>query len=534
MKNRRLIIVCIILALSISNTNIAVFGVDNTAESISEENTIEQELYGKTEMPQDGNSYTTGEVGGYLAGNMGTVNVLYSQRRFTQPYNGHAFAAERANNFMDNLTNLNTKARVVGEDNLKNGPDRVLEFSDGSYVFIQDKYYNTARNTLNAAFDNESGMYRYMTADGEPMLLEVPKDQYDDVLLMMKEKIEAGKVAGITNPEEAENIIKPGYFTYEQAKNIAKAGNVDSLKYDAANGAVVASYAFGISFVMEFTANKFSGKAWDEALKNSFGNSLKTGGAVFGIHVISSQICKTEIPSALSPVTDRVSAALGPKVGELLLKSSGGYVEGMSESAIASGTSKLIQENIVVATVTIAVLSVGDARELLSKRISAKQFAANIAQTTVGVTGGVVGLNVGRVIGTAVSHGVGTAVGQFAGGAIGYVVADIGGKTVIKEIYKSDAEEMCEIITEEFQKMSEDYIISQEEADVITGMIQDRLDGETLKEMYASTDRTDFAKKLMTPLFDNTVAKREKIKMPTVEEARHEFKKELEGVIYIH
>ena len=132
MKNRRLIIVCIILALSISNTNIAVFGVDNTAESISEENTIEQELYGKTEMPQDGNSYTIGEVGGYLAGNMGTVNVLYSQRRFTQPYNGHAFAAERANNFMDNLTNLNTKARVVGEDNLKNGPDRILEFSAGS------------------------------------------------------------------------------------------------------------------------------------------------------------------------------------------------------------------------------------------------------------------------------------------------------------------------------------------------------------------------------------------------------------------
>ena len=64
-------------------------------------------------------------------------------------------------------------AKVIGRDNAKDGAD-----STGCAIFsIQTKYYNSARGSLEACFNPETGQYRYMK-DGKPMQLEVPKDQY--------------------------------------------------------------------------------------------------------------------------------------------------------------------------------------------------------------------------------------------------------------------------------------------------------------------------------------------------------------------
>ncbi len=40
---------------------------------------------------------------------------------------------------------------------------------------IQTKYYKTAQGSIDAAFDPHNHMYRYMSSDGTPMQLEVPK-----------------------------------------------------------------------------------------------------------------------------------------------------------------------------------------------------------------------------------------------------------------------------------------------------------------------------------------------------------------------
>ena len=61
------------------------------------------------------------------------------------------------------------------------------------------------------------------------MQIEVPSDKYDAAVEAMQEKIKNGSVPGISDPEEAKNIVRKGHFTYEQAKNIAKAGTVESL-----------------------------------------------------------------------------------------------------------------------------------------------------------------------------------------------------------------------------------------------------------------------------------------------------------------
>src|SRR5699024_6541236 len=91
--------------------------------------------------------------------------------------------------------------------------------------------------------------YRYIK-DGKPMQLEVPKDQYQKVLDGFRRKIEKGKVPGVTDPNEAANIVRKGRLTYQQAVNLTKPGTIESLSYDAFTGAVTCSCALGITFVV--------------------------------------------------------------------------------------------------------------------------------------------------------------------------------------------------------------------------------------------------------------------------------------------
>ena len=106
---------------------------------------------------------------------------------------GHGFAAEDANALHDKWQGKCVDK--VGTDNSKNGADRIV-----NGVEIQTKYYASPEGSVNAAFEN--GQYR------DPgMKLEVPKDQYDKAVQIMRERISSGKVPGVTDPNMAEQIV---------------------------------------------------------------------------------------------------------------------------------------------------------------------------------------------------------------------------------------------------------------------------------------------------------------------------------------
>ena len=127
---------------------------------------------------------------------------------------GLGFMAEDANSLHDRWQCK--QVEDIGRNNEKNGADRIV---DG--IYIQTKYYDTPVKTINSAFDVETGMYRYyQKSDGKPMLLEVPKDQYEQAVNLMREKIKEGKVAGVTDPEEAQTLVKAGCVTFKQARNM--------------------------------------------------------------------------------------------------------------------------------------------------------------------------------------------------------------------------------------------------------------------------------------------------------------------------
>ena len=79
-----------------------------------------------------------GEEGGYLIGNLHTTKKLYADRKFSLS-TGHGFAAENGNNLYDSFNGK--KAKVVGDNNLLNGPDRIVFNKNGTITQIQDKYY---------------------------------------------------------------------------------------------------------------------------------------------------------------------------------------------------------------------------------------------------------------------------------------------------------------------------------------------------------------------------------------------------------
>lgn len=472
-----------------------------------------------------------GELGGYLAGNALTTANLYAERKFSGR-TGFGFAAERGNNLIDKLKGLD--ATVVGDNNAKNGPDRMIINRDGSITWIQDKYYSSARGSVDAAFDDASGLYRYIDADGKPMLLEVPSDQYDDAVKLMRSKIENGLVPGVTDPDEAANLIRKGNLSYKQAVNIAKAGTVESLIYDSATGAVTATCAAGISFVIDYTCCRLNGVAPEAALKNAGLNGLKTGGVVFATYVISSQLSKTGLTNALVPTAEAIAKALGKEVCEAILLKTGVETAGMSAAAMTTQVAKIISKELIADGVLLIVLTGVDVIELFRGRISKEELLKNLTVSIVSVAAGTAGGYGGAALGTWIAPGVGTAVGAILGSVIAGSLSAWAAEALIAPYYESDAEEMYQLISDEFLGLCSDYLINDEEGTRIADKLSSVLIGDVVKDMYASENRQQFARDLLEPLFLAEVEQREAIKMPTAEELRYQMKTTLHGVVFIH
>jgi len=518
MTTKRLLALMLSVCLVVGIIPIEAYATEKTGNQVSED---EDPVVFKP-------TNSLGQVGGYLSGNSMTAANLFVERKFTWP-GGTGFAAERGNNLIDRSKGFD--ASVVGDDNVANGADRKIINRDGSITWIQDKYFPTARRSVEEAFDETSGKYRYLDGDERPMQLEVPADQYDDAVKVMKEKIQDGKVPGITDPDEAADLVRKGNLSYKQAANLAKAGTVESLTYDAANGAVTAAYAAGIGFVLDFTCCILNGAESEEALKNAGLNGLKTGGIVFATYVISSQLAKTGLTNALVPTAEAIAKSLGDDVCEAILLRAGVHATGKSATNAAA---QIISKELVADGVLLVVLTTIDVTDLFRGRISQEEMLKNLVVTVISIGVGTAGGYGGAALGTMIAPGPGTAVGAIIGSVAGGGLSAWAAEALIAPFYESDAEEMFAIIRDEFTVLCSEYLISEDEGLAITENLSSKLTGDTLKDMYASEDRVQFARDLMEPLFIEKAAERPEITIPSVEDLRYEMKSTLQGVVFIH
>lgn len=468
--------------------------------------------------------FTLGELGGYLYSFAKTNAKLFDERRFSWP-GGNGFAAENVNTLYEGFKGINTK--VVGGDNAPNGADRIIVNKDLSITQIQDKYFKTASESVGDAFEN--GTYRYMDSQGNPMLLEVPKDQYDKAVEFMAKRIEKGQVQGVTDPSEAANIVKKGPLTFKQSVNVTKFGNIDSLVYDAVNGCVVAKNSMGITFTLDFVINTINGESLEDSLKSATLSSIKAGAFTELIYVASSQLIKKGAPSIFVPAASGLTNLLGDQARQILMDLYGG-----GQKATAGAVQTLLEQQMLVQAVTLVVLSVPDVIDLFNGRISASQLAINLGTIFGGVAGIQVGSVAGGALGSLAVPGAGTTIGAIAGGTAGGIAGSWGASTLLSTVFEKDAEMMVDILTKQFQIKSEEYVISQEEADSITTKLQANLNDDVLKDMFQSKNRKKFANKLLTPLFEETLKERKKVHLPSFEETRTSLEDQFVDVVYIH
>ena len=458
--------------------------------------------------------YTEKNNAGAAAGGLGvgayqTVNNQYDEEKF-HARQGHGFAAERANTLYDKITGHD--AKIVGDDNAKNGADRIV---DG--VCIQSKYCATASQCVNDCFgEGGKGKFRYMM-DGKPMQIEVPSDKYEAAVQAMEEKIRKGQVQGVTDPEEAKNIIRKGHFTYQQAKNIAKAGTIESLSYDAVNGMIIATSAFGVTAMITFATSLWNGEDFDDAMKMAAYSGLKVGGTAFVTALVAAQLSKAGLNSALVASSKTIVSMMGPKASAVLINAFRVGSKPIYGAAAMNSAAKLLRGNAITVGVTFVVLSSLDVANIFRGRISGKQLFKNMVGTAAAVGGGTGGWLAGAAAGSAIFPGVGTVIGGIAGSVIGGAAAGKASKAATKFI-EDDAVAMVNIIQTVFTDMAREYLLSNKEAEKAVDQLRDRLDGKILKDMFASNDKKGFARKLLTPVIEAETAKRQIVHTPSSEQ----------------
>lgn len=463
---------------------------------------------------------------GAVFGNVSGAGTMYFDDKLASP-RGHGFAAEHANHLADLYQGKD--ARIVGDDNARNGADRVV---DG--VQIQSKYCATGSRCIQECFEN--GQFRYWNPDGTPMQIEVPSDMYESAVQAMENRIQRGEVQGVTDPAEARNIVRKGHFTYAQVKNIAKAGTVESICYDAASGAIIARNAFGITVVLSFATAIWNGEDIDVALKSATVQGLKVGGTTFITVVLAGQLSKAGLNSALVGSSEAIVNAIGPKASALLVNAfrSGTNIYG---AAAMKSAAKLLRSNVITGVVSFAVLSIGDVGNIFMGRISGGQLFKNLVNTGATIAGGSAGWAAGAAAGAAVGSVI-PIVGTATGGLIGGLLGAFGGGSlasgvtgaVMDEFIEDDANKMVAIIQEVFTELAEEYLISQREAEKIVDRLKEKLTGGLLKDMFASADRSGFARELMEEYFEDVAYNRQHISLPTQKQMTQSLQLVLEEI----
>lgn len=471
------------------------------------------------------------DVGGIVTGNYKTVNKQYDEEKF-HARQGHGFAAERANNLYDNLTGHD--AKIVGDDNAKNGADRVV---DG--IYIQSKYCQTGRKCINECFDKD-GQFKYMI-DGKPMQIEVPSDKYDEAVNAMKEKIRNGQVKGVTDENEAKNIVRKGHFTYAQAKNIAKAGTVESLTYDSVNGIITAASAFGVTVTISFATSIWNGEDTDTALKIAAYSGLKVGGTAFITSVLASQLSKMGLNSTLVSSSEAIVSMLGPKASAVLINAFRIGSKPIYGAAAMKSAAKLLRSNAITTSITFVVLSAHDVADIFNGKISGKQFVKNVTKSgvTIGagtagyIAGAAAGANLGKKILGDSNNKYLKAVSFVAGLATSTIFGSVANKatdSVANVLMEDDADKMIKIIQDVFTELASEYLLSAKEAEKSIDKLKDKLDEKVLKNMFASNNREEFARDLLIPIIENETKKRKHISNISTEQMVDEVREILEDI----
>ena len=420
---------------------------------------------------------------------------------------GHGIYAEDVGRLLDLLSG--EISTVVGRDNAKNGPDKIV---DGMQV--QCKYCKTAYSTVKSCFaKNSLGLdsFRYFDLNGKPMKVEVPSDQYTQAVDYMKERITNGQVPGVDNPDYAYDIIRKGKLTYKQTLNLAKAGTIESVVFDAATGAITCLSALGISAIFAFAGTYWRTKDWKKASETALETGLQVYGLSFIGYVFASQLAKTNVPNAIKPLINRITTNLSKDTIQKLVNFARQLAgkKAIYGAAAEKSFAKILGTNIITEIAFFLVFSVPDTYRVFSRKISKSQYLKNMLSLTGTFLGGALTIGGIALIATNPPGLLVTGLATAAGGMLG----GYGIKVIGNRIREDDAVITSRMFNAITVKLLLDYMLTDKEQSQLIELLDK--DKKALiklqRRLLKSSAQGKEIEEYLRPKFDDIVKRREKI-----------------------
>ena len=441
---------------------------------------------------------------------------------------GHGIYAEEAGAILDKLYGENST--VVGRDNAKNGPDKLV---DGNPV--QCKFYKSAGSSVGACFkknpDTGKMEYRYFDIrSGKPMQVEVPADQYEKALAAMRKRIADGQVKGITDPDMAEMLVRKSKLTYAQARNLAKAGTFESLTYDAVTGTVNCGFAAGVSALTSFGFTFWKTNDPKKARDAAIDTAIAVFGPSMAANILANQIARTGLSRALIPVSDKIVKLLGARTVQKLINArrvllGKGKIYG---AAANKSLAKALRSNAIVEGITFFVFSVPDTYRVCAGKISGAQYTKNMLSMAASFTGSIAGTVGGGMAAGKIGERIGKKIDKRLGAVIGFIAGTGGGMVagyVVNKFANMCKEDDCVItarlVNAALINMAIEYLLDEDEMDKLIEILNAK--DKDIKKLQIALRNSDYqyydVQKFLEPLFDEVVGRRPMISAELEEES---------------
>ena len=427
----------------------------------------------------------------HMKQNMGNIGTLAGaserQKIYSEMGNdmnmrqGHGYGAEYGNKTVDRILGKKVVGLQERENghHKKSGADKIVNGQK-----VQTKYYKSAADTYRAGFKDDSHDY-------SGQVIEVPRDQYNEIRNKLQKDIDAGNMDGIEPGTPAENYLKKGYFSYPQSYRLAASGSIESITMDMANGIMTSMTSASISAIIIFASGVWQGKDIKEAAKDG----IMTAGQVIGkgavIYTITMQLSRGKVWNyALGEGIKNPIGNASDKLAKKITKSS------IAESSVGEKLhlNKMTGQKLVSGTVTVAVVFGPDICRACMGKISVKQLAKNATAGAAGIaiTGG-------------------NPLGGMVGGAVGGAV----GKKVMDNFIEDDAVAMFRIMKEEFlDVVMSSYLTQEEFEEVAKRTIWDKKVSKELQNMYKKSKTGEhriYANSLIEETVIDVLKKRQKV-----------------------
>lgn len=340
---------------------------------------------------------------------------------------GHGFAAEDTNALHDLMSGRSVEQ--VGTSNALNGPDRLC-----AGVAIQTKYCASGSESIKAAFASD-GRYRY-----PGQVLEVPPEQYDEVIATMAKAITERRVEGVIDPGRAADLVRKGSVSYQQSRRIARPGNRDSLFFDAKLHGPNAVLSAGIEFCADYLGGHSQASTPRRRARDSAAAAAAAGSKTLFSGVVTSQCLRTHGARKMTVVMRygmRAAAktSAGRKVvGAVARVSLGKPVAG---AAAVNHCSRLMRSSVIGGAVTIAVGTAPNiARAMVGKMTwgqVGRRAVENVASAAGGMAGWTLCFTVGSIACATVMTGGAVLAGATLIGTAGAFASGEGARHVARK-----------------------------------------------------------------------------------------------------